>query len=149
MSGIPRGLTLLEVVIAMAILAAAVLGVSQATSAGHQQLRAGQDGLRATALAEALMEEITSRPFTGGAAGRANWAVDDFDGFAEAAGALTHADGSPCDAADQAFGRSVTVTATSVTVPELDGAVVGGATVDVVVSDADGRTWALSRFVAQ
>jgi hypothetical protein len=136
--------------LALAIAATALLAVTAATTAGHQHLQQGDHVLRAVRLAQTLMDEILSRPYDGSAGGaRASWHIDDYDGFTEDLGAITDFTTAPCDDDDLPFGRCVCVAPTSLTVPDLDGAVVPGKHVTVTVNDADGTVFELSRFIAE
>ena len=120
------GLTFIECLLAVATLSVAVLGMAYATTAGHQHLDRRQHVLRATHLAEHLIDEIIARPYTGGGPDRATFAIDGYDGFAEDPGDLQRFDATPYAPEDQVFSRSVTVTAATQTVPDLDGAAIPG-----------------------
>lgn len=153
-----RGLTLVECLIASAILALAVVAVSQAIVAGQMQTVDALHRARALELAEALMDEVLRLPYadpdgTGGEVGRANFDnLEDFDGFSEAPGAVNDAGGTAYDAPFQTFSRSVSV------VPANGGSGISvtgfgnplpGLLVTVTVHDAAGVTWTVTRFRAQ
>jgi hypothetical protein len=135
--------------VAMVILSMAVLAVNYTTTAGHQHLDLSEKRLRAVRLAGDLLEEIVSRPYAGAGADRSTFCVDDYNGFQEAPGELKQASGTLYGGEDQQCGRVASVTATTITVSELENAVIPGKTVTVTVSDADGHEWELSRFIPE
>lgn len=143
------GLTLAECLLAIVVLWVAVLGLSFATTAGHQHLNHGDRMLRAVRLAEHLMEEIQSRPYSGSGIGRPSYHIDDYNGFNEAAGELRDFAGDLYDDADQIFNRSVAITSASQTVGSLDGLTISGKTIVITLEDAAGAQWTLSRFVPE
>lgn len=157
-AGRRRGLTLVEVVIAMTILAFAVLVIVQMVSAGQAQTYAALHDLRALSLAEAMLEEVVSLPFddpdgasnAGPESGETSRALfdnaDDFHGFTEDPGALADASGDLYPREYQAFTRSVRVVASTTNVAELGGAVTGQ-TITVTVIDASGRVWSVDRLI--
>lgn len=158
-----RGLTLVECLLASAVLALAVVAVTQAVVAGQMQTAEALRRARALGLGEALTDEVLRLPYTdpdgpGGEVGRENFDnLEDFNGFSEAAGALRDARGtsnpaSLYDAPFQEFSRTVSV------VPANGGSGVSvtgfgnpllGLMVTVTVQDAAGEKWTLTRFRAQ
>lgn len=140
------GLTLVECMVAMSVLAMAVLGLSYVATAGHQHLKQGEDASRAIRLAEHLMEEIASRQFAGTDAGRANWHLQDFDGFEEDAGDVRDFSGALYETSDQRFSRSVSIVDASVTVAELGNMTLSGKHVTVTAGLSTDRQWQLTRF---
>jgi len=143
------GLTLIECVLAMLVLSTATLGILTTTAAGHSHLRQADQQLRAVRMAEQLHEEIVSRPYTNGGAGRANWAVEDFDGFAEAPGALEDFSGDLLESGDQVFARSVGVTHATQSLAGLDGIARAGVLVEITVDAPDGQRWVITRFIPE
>jgi len=141
------GLTLVECLLAMLILSIAVLGITYATTAGHQHLHYADSSLRAVRLAENLIEEIQSRPYFGHGADRPTFHVDDYDNLHEAPGSLKDCNAVLYDAADQVFSRSASVTDTTTNVPDLENAAMPCKTVVVTVHDAFGDHWQLSRLI--
>lgn len=131
----------------MAILAVAVLGLSQLAAAGHAHLKHGDGSLRAIQLAEHLMEEIASRPYDGSGATRADWCMGDYDGFTQEAGEVTDFAGTPYTGADASFKRWVSLADASAAVPELGGLVLQGRNVTVHVQETQGNTWQITRFI--
>ena len=149
-----RGFTLVEALLASVILAVAVVAVAQAVAAGQAQSHEAVRTLRGQLLAEAMMEEILATsyadPDTDGETGRANFDdIDDFNGFTQAAGALTDAAGVAYPDTYQRCSIAVTVTSSSTTLTDLGGASYDGKNVVVTVTDLDGRTWTLTRFVVE
>lgn len=144
----PIGLTLVECLLAMAILAVAILGITIAVTAGQKHLQYGETRLAAARLAEHLLEEIQSRPYAGHGAGRSSYHVDDYDGFHESPGEIKDAAGTPYGSIEQQFSRSVSVRGDAVAIPAWEGAVVAGKLVVVTLEDACGERFQLSRFIS-
>jgi hypothetical protein len=148
------GLTLVEAMLAVSVLALAVAAIGQAVVAGQMQTLAALEENAAVELGEALLDEVLRLPYddpngSDSESTRATFDdVDDFDGFGEAAGSLQDAAGTTYPAAYQKFARSVEVDAASVLIAEFGGAL-PGVNVTVTVSDGGGRTWVLQRFVAE
>ena len=133
----------------MAILSISILGLVYATTAGHQHLDQADTESRAIRLAEHLLEEIHSRPYAGSGAERATWHVDDFDGFQEEPGDLKDFTAELYAPEYQVYTRTASVSSASHTLTDLDGLVVPGKTILVVLRHIDGREWNLSRFIPE
>lgn len=154
------GFTLVEALFASAVLALVVAAMSQAVVSGQAVTAQAMFEARALSLAEALMEEVLALPYTdpggdtaagpdAGETGRADFdGMDDYDGYAEAAGALVDPAGVLYPERHQVFSRAV---AASYATEDL--AVLGGARdglrVTVTVADAGGRAWTITRFVPE
>lgn len=120
-----RGVSLVDAILASVLLATAVVAISTALVAGAQQTYEAVDGRRGTELAESLMEEILSLPYSdpGGAslpgpeAGEPTRAsfdnVDDYHGYSESAGAVVDRSGNPYPAEYSRFARFVTAVSTN------------------------------------
>lgn len=159
-AGTGRGFTLPEALIATVVLSVAVLAVTEAVVSGQMQAYDAVHAQRALRVGEQLIERVLSMPYDdpGGAltigpdAGETNVNlfdnIDDFHGYSEAAGNLIDAAGAALPSEFAGFSRSVTITSGSVTVPGFSAAV-DGLTITVTVTDAKGRTWTLTRFVAE
>lgn len=141
------GLTLIECLFAMAVLAVAVLGLCHVVVAGHAHLKQGDDAARAVRLAEHLMEEIASRPYEAVGGARSHWGVADYDGFSEAAGALRDFTGRLYEGQDQRFARQASVSPCNTLMPALDNTILQGLQVEVVVSLGSGMSWRMTRFI--
>lgn len=154
------GLTVVEAMMALAVLSVAVLAVSHAVVAGQTHARGGDDAMRAVDLAQDLMEEIlalsyrdpdgtsTLGPETG-ETGRSSFDnVDDFHGYTETVGTITDFAGNPYDAQVQAFARAVNITTTNESISELATSI-SGLTVTVTVTDPTGHAWTVIRFVPE
>lgn len=151
------GLTLVEALLASVILAIAAAAVSHAVLAGQMQSYDALERVHAVQLAEGLMEEILRLPYDdpdgpsnpGPEAGETSRSLydnlDDFHGFAEAAGALADATGALYGSAFQGFSRNVTVVAGSETVAGL-GSAIAGVDITVTVQNAAGATWVVHQF---
>ena len=117
-----RGISLVEVLIASAILSFAVAAICQAIVAGQMQTYEALHQLRAMSLAEALVEEVQALPYAdpegapaagpdAGETGRALYDnADDYDGFSEAAGNVADAAGTAYGRTFDTFSRSATAT---------------------------------------
>lgn len=149
-----------EVLIASSIMAVAVAAISQAVSTGQVQTHVALHEMRANQLAEALMEEIIALPYNdpdgGGAIGPESGEVqpsqfdnvDDFHGFSETIGQVKDLAGNSYPSSFSRFGRSVSVQTSSVTAAQLGGTF-DGLNVVVTITDNNGQTWTLSRFIPQ
>jgi MSHA pilin protein MshD len=152
--------TLVEVLVAAAVLAMAVAGLAQVIVTAQALTREGLHHARAVELGEALLEEILARPYAdpdgpsaaGPEAGESSRLAfdnaDDFDGFNEAAGALSDAAGNPYPAAYDGCSRRVAAGYGAFPVSGFKMAV-PGLTVTLIVEDAEGQVWTLTRFVAE
>lgn len=155
-----QGFTLVEVLLASAILSFVTLAIVQAVTAGQSRTLDSLKRARADALAEVLMEEILSKPYTdpdeagaigpeGDEAARSDFDnVDDYHNYLESAGALADHAGSVYPAGYQVFDRSVAVVAVTNSVADLGGDHTG-VQVTVTVSEPGGRTWVVQRFVPE
>lgn len=155
-----NGFTIAEGLIASAVLATAVVAICAAVMAGHSQGTYTEHADRALKLAEELAEYIAVMPYNdpqgastpGPDSGESGISAfdnaDDFHGYSEAAGAIRDVAGNLYPAAYQVFSRSVTAVYTTQTVAQLGGTI-NGLRVTVTVTDAQGQTWTLTRFIAQ
>ncbi len=149
-----RGLTLAECILALAVLPLAVTAIAYAVTAGQMQSAEALRRSRSAMLAEALMEEILSKPFSdpdGTEAGETRTTFDDADDYhhlSEDSGGLRDAAGMLYPAEFQRFSRTATVTAGAATLNGL-GPTVTGQQITVTVRDSNGTVTALSRFRVQ
>jgi prepilin-type N-terminal cleavage/methylation domain-containing protein len=155
-----RGLTIVECLIAMTILAVIVLVTCHTLAAGQEHVQYGDRRSAAVRLGRDMLEEIASRPYRdlatptnfGPEAGETARAalndVDDYHGFNEAAGALSDFAGNAYPTADQGFSRSVTITANTLTVPNLSRTFTG-LSVIVTVRARNGEQWQFTRFIPE
>jgi len=153
-----RGLTIVECLIAMTILAVVVLVTAHTLAAGHEHVHYGDRRSAAVRLGRDMLEEIASRSFRDlvtptnfgpetGETTRADFDdVDDYHGYAQAAGSLTDFAGNAYPASDQSFARSVTVTAGTQTVTALS-RTFSGVSVVVTVRARNGEQWQFTRFI--
>lgn len=153
------GLSLMECMIATAILSVSVVAVTEAIMSGQAQSHHTVRSAQAMALAEALMEEIIALPYadpqdtvalgpdTGETTRPLYDNCDDFHGYTELPGELRDAMGQLLPQQAQAFRRSVTAAYTSITVPQFGTAAVG-LNVQVTVSDGK-QSWSINRFIAE
>lgn len=155
-----RGLTVIECLIAVTILAGTVLATSYTVVAAHQQNQSADRAMHAARLARDMLEEIISKacsdPDGGGVFGpeagettRAQYDdVDDYDGLSEPAGALKDAEGAACTGDDQDFSRSVTVVAGQQAMGPLDVSI-PGRIVTVTLRHRSGERWQCMRFIPE
>ena len=155
-----HALTLVEVMIAIALLQIVVLGISYTLATGEKHVEEANYSQRATRLAIDLIEEIVSKSYDDpdGAAilgieidelTRQQYDdMDDYNGHGERAGALTDFSATAYSSEYQVFSRTATVTSTSMTVSGLSHTT-DGKYIVVTVSDRSGRQWSISRFVPE
>lgn len=155
-----KGFTLVESLVAAAVLSVAVAAIAAAIMAGLMQGQHAGHAQRAVRLAEDMTEYILSLPYydpqgssnPGPEAGEIQPTgfdnADDFHGYGEPAGQVKDPGGTLYPEDYQVFSRRVTAEYGSQTVPGL-GNPIPGLTVTVTVQDQAGRTWSLTRFVAQ
>lgn len=135
-----RALTLLESLTAAGLLAAVVVAVLTAITAGQQHAFEAQQRISGTLAAEALMGRIIDDDYA---------ALPTWHGFREEVGAMADFGGNPMPDTFAAIGREAMITTGLESFPGLS-VVVGGRTVRVVTFDHDGRTLAdLERFVPE
>ena len=150
--------------IASSILAFATLGLVQAVSAGQSLTLDALRRARGTALADAMLEEVLSKPYADpqGATGigpdtgeltRADFDnLDDYHGLAEAAGSVTDAHATAYPTVYDRYTRSVTVATESISLASLGG-LQNGMRVTVTVTESigggTGRSWTVTRFVPE
>jgi prepilin-type N-terminal cleavage/methylation domain-containing protein len=155
-----RGVTLIETLIASAILAFAVAAISQSISVGQMQTYAALHEQRGIALVETMIEEIhaldyadpegqtTNGPDTGETSRALFDNCDDFHGYSEAVGACADAGGTSYGGKYAPFLRSVTCAYGTVTIAEF-GDPIDGLNVTVTVSDGNGLSWSTTRFILE
>lgn len=153
------GFTLIEVLIASAVLAFVVAALAHAVVAGQMQTADSLHAMRGAALAEAMMEEILSKPYAdpegattlgpdAGESARSSFDnMDDYHGYTEAAGAVVDASGTGFGATHSKFSRNVSITAQSLQ-PSGFTAAIPGLRIVVTVT-AGSRTWQVTRFVPE
>jgi len=135
-----RAFTLLEALIASAILLVVVLAVTQAITAGQQHSFEARQRIAGTLAAEELMGRIIVDDY----ANLATW-----DGYTESVGNMTDMNSNPLSDVFQFVGRDVAVTATTKSFSGLD-VDVQGYDVRVRAFDDDGRVLAMiERFIAE
>lgn len=155
-----HGFTLVEVLIASAILSFATLAIVQAVTAGQAQTLDALKRARAQTLAEVLLEEIISKPYNdpeghvgfGPDADEATRTdfdnTDDYHNLSESPGSLADQSGTLYPDAYQVFGRSVAVESVINSVAALGGDH-AGLQVTVTVYEPAGRTWVVRRFIPE
>ena len=154
------GLTLVESLIASAVLAVAASAVYLSISAAQMQMHYAAHARRGVTLAEEMLQYVTAMPYSdpqgspdaGPDAGEASIAdydnMDDFHGYTENAGELTDVAGNGYPATHQLFSRSVSAEYVTPNVAALGGAI-PGLQVTVTVQSPKGEIWSVTRFVAE
>ena len=133
-----RGLTLIESLVASALLITVVTAVLSALSAGHQHAREAQGLVTASLAAEQLMARVSSDSYA---------SISEWDGWDEGPGTLVDDDELPT--LFSLIGRRVTVESDEHTL-ELLQVLVDGVTITVESYDSGGRVLArLVRFVPE
>ena len=152
-----RAMTLIESMVATAILAGVTLVASLTLTSGAQNTARADNSSRAARIARDLIEEIRSKayqepvqtPLFGPEPGETNRFLyndmDDYNGWKENAGSLQTATGEYYPAADQHFSRSVTVADVSQTISDL-GMSMPGRTVTIIVKHQSGEQWQFVQF---
>jgi len=150
----------MEVMFAVMVLAFSVAALTQAVVSGQSHTYEAMHSSRAVSLAEAMIDEVLSKPYAdpegaltvGPDAGEGSRDLfdnaDDYDGLAEAAGAVQDQAGALFPQLYQSFGRSVTASYTTESLPALGGDH-DGLSVTVTVTDQNGRVWTVSRFIQE
>lgn len=142
------GVTLVEAMIALAVLAVGVTGTMHAINAAASQSGRCAGRLEQIRLAEDLLEEVGAQAFAPSGVGRCCWGVLGFDGFSEPAGGLVDAAGRPYPDRAQRFTRSVSVSAHTEALP-IVGVSVTGALVRISVTESAGSEYTLEAFVVE
>ncbi len=154
------GLTLMEVMFALLVLSFAVAALTQAIVSGQSHTYEAMHASRAITLAEAMIDEILSKPYDdpdghitagpdNGESKRDKFdCADDYDGYIETFGGIEDQAGELYPELYQDFSRSVTVDYVTETLDDLGGDH-NGMSVTVTITDRNGRTWTLSRFIQE
>ncbi len=142
-----RAVTLVECVIAAAMLSLAVVGLASSLGSSVGNIDRSAKRLEAARLAERLIDEITTRPVASMGGQRSNWGVEDYHGLYETPGTLTEASGKLCVPRDQIYTRRASVEPCHL--PDLSGGTqqYAGRRVTVHVESPDDWTVSLTRCV--
>ena len=155
-----RALTLVECMLALAVLSVALLAVVSTATVGQQHLQAADHAMAASRLARDLLEEISAKAYqdpdqtpvfgreTGEAARAAYDDCDDYHGFSEPRGSVYNAAGVLYPESQNAFSRTATVAAETRVITTL-GATIPGLRVTVEVQDKHAQKWQYTRFIPQ
>lgn len=153
------GLSLIESMFAVAILAVGTAAVCETVVSGHKATYEALRDARGQLLSEALMEEILSKPYAdpeglttigpdAGETARALYDnIDDYHGYTDGPTNIKDAAAAAYPSVYQGYTRSVAVAASSVTLSGIP-ATVTGVEITVTVS-LNGRSWVLKRFAAE
>lgn len=153
-----HGFTLVEVLIASAVLAFVVAAFTQAIVTGQAHAYTAVQQTRAISAAEALMAEIATKnyfstddteldlgPESGETRAVGFDEIDDYHGYAEATGTLTDAQDTAYPTEYSRLSRSVSVAPAS-NATTVFGSSYSGVWVTITVTDSQGPSWELQRF---
>ena len=150
----------MEVMFAVLVLGFAFAALTQAIVSGQAHTYEAMHASRAISLAEAMIDEVLSKPYDDpeGEEGVGPDTdedsrdlfdnADDYGGYSEVAGGLRDQSLTLYPELYQVFSRSVTASYTTVSLPDLGGDH-DGLTVTVTVTDRAGRAWEISRFIRE
>jgi prepilin-type N-terminal cleavage/methylation domain-containing protein len=156
------GLTLVECMVALAVLGAALLAIVSTATVGEEHLQESDHVIAAARLARDLLEEISSKAYddpqqgpssgpgsdeTGPGLYRTRYDdIDDFNGYNENFGQIVDSAGKLYPADLQVFKRRSSVRPTTRNLPAI-GVTVDGQLVVVTIEDKKKRTWQFTRFI--
>ncbi len=155
-----KGFTLMEALLAAAILTVVSIAVSTAIVSGQSRMYDAIRAQRAMSLAEELVESIVAMPYVdpdgesspgpepGESGVDAFDNADDFHNYYEAPGEVTDAAGNAYGEDYQLFTRTVSAQYESRDVPGVAAAILG-LNVTVTVTDDQGQSWTLTRFIPE
>lgn len=137
-----RAFTLLEAVVALALLSLSVLALTQAVSAGQMQSQESQKQVLASMAAADALSEITSLPYA---------SIAPLNGETQAVGQMRARDGAAYPSTYWALGRRIAAVPATTTVSTGPGQTVTipGVQVTATVSDARRDVVSLSVFIAE
>ena len=158
------GFTLVEVLLASAVLAFVVAALTQAIVAGQMQTYASIEETRSLALAESMMDEVLARRYPADVGNMgytfdvgetsanldrtALTSIGDYHNFTQTPNGQSDMAGALLPSVFQDYTRSVNVVQTTLNVSDLGGNHTG-IQIAVTVTDANGRTYTLTRWVPQ
>ncbi len=135
-----RGLALLEVMIAVGLLTAAVASITSAIVAGQQQSLEAKTAIIANVAAESLLSQLSQEPWE---------TIDSWHGYTEDVGTIVDQTGMSIGDAWDSIGRSVSIAESEMFIEPLQIFIVGR-TVTVTTFDQDNQTLiSLERFIPE
>ncbi len=135
-----RGLALLEVMIAVGILALSVAAISSAIVAGQQQSLEARFTIVASVAAESLLSKLTKEPWE---------TIDSWNGYTEEVGSIVDQTGLPIGGDWNSIGRRVSIVESDMYIDPLQVFIIGR-TVTVTSFAIDGRELAtVNRFIPE
>jgi hypothetical protein len=135
-----RGLALLEVMIAVGILAFSVAAISSAIVAGQQQSLEARFTIVASVAAESLLSKLTKEPWE---------TIDSWNGYTEEVGSIVDQTGLPIGGDWNSIGRRVSIVESDMYIDPLQVFIIGR-TVTVTSFAIDGRELAtVNRFIPE
>lgn len=138
--GVTRAaVTLLEALLASAILLISVLALTTAIAAGQAASLESQKLFLGAMAIDDLLSELSGVPYNN---------LDDYDGFEQVPGALQTVDGTPYPDAYWPIGRRVEVLAVNIK-ETATGVIIRGSTVTVTAFDERGELCAASLFIPE
>jgi hypothetical protein len=143
------GLTILECLLAAAVVAIAGISIAFVLAAGRARFDYTDKALRCTRLGEHLLEEVATKPYFGAGAVRRDWCVDDYDGFSDGPEDRLDSLGGTYAEMDREYQREVSVQTASQMVPDFGNFTIAGKLATVRVKSSDGSVYELSRFISE
>lgn len=144
-----RGITLVECMLAITILAVVSLSLTYSSTAGHHHLSEASQRLTALHLADWLMDEIVAKRSQEDGNSRTTYGVADFQGFTENIGELQTPAGALYSDELQKYRREVSTPTETLTIPSLANVDLNGRVINITVSDDQGNSWQIQRYVAE
>ena len=150
----PRGLTVIETLLAITVLEVAVLAVSFAVVAGRDRAVAADGAMRGVDVAEHLLEHVLAVPYQdpdgastlGPEIGETG--IDAFDNADDFHGYTDQVGDPPGTPGGHRFTRTVMMTVGTETVTGLD-VPISGLVVTVTTVDDAARSWSITRFIPE
>lgn len=136
----PRGLALLEVMIAVGLLTFAVVAITTAIVAGQQHSIEAREKIVASIAAESLMSQLTQEPWQ---------TMNSWHGYTEEVGTITDPTGADLVGDWDLIGRRVSILDAEILVESLEVYIIGR-TIEVSAFTEDGRILStVERFIPE
>ena len=136
----PRGLAMMEVMIAIGILTVAIAAITTAIVAGQRQSVVAKQVIVGAVASESLMSQISAEPYE---------AIDSWNGYREEVGKMTALSGSPLKGDFSLLGRFVKVEDGEVLINELEINIVGKNITVITFNQVNEVVSELTKFVPE
>ncbi|MCH2147704.1 MAG: hypothetical protein MK073_07810 [Phycisphaerales bacterium] len=136
----PRGLAMMEVMIAIGILTVAIAAITTAIVAGQRQSVVAKQVIVGAVASESLMSQISAEPYE---------AIDSWNGYREEVGEMTALSGSPLKGYFSLLGRFVKVEDGEVLINELEINIVGKNITVITFNQVNEAVSELTKFVPE